>query len=311
MRGLLLSDYEEPYEQWSSALRQLCGVQLQSWPTCSDLETIEIVITDTKPASRLSYADMPSLKLICFLGHGVSDVICDRTIASEIQVTRLRDHKNKWRMTGYALHAILDVHNLRSRYENQQAAKIWKRLDVPDFTDTEVFILGLGAIGSEIARVLSRFGFRVTGWSRTAHSIEEVSCVTGIDALERGLRVSDYVLAVLPETPETIGLLSRSRLALFKQGSHLINIGRGTLVDEDVLVEAIEQGPLGGATLDVVSCEPLPSSSPLWDHPAIRLTPHTGGVVDTPAAIRETADNINRLRENRPLLNVVDRATGY
>ena len=143
--------------------------------------------------------------------------------------------------------------------------------------DKSVSILGLGLIGMEIAQILQNFGFTVFGWSRTVKPQLNFKNYSGINGLITVVSKADYVISVLPETNETKNLLSSSILRKFKPGSVLINVGRGSVINEEGLIKVLSEGILGGATLDVFQQEPLPKEHPFWTHPKIVITPHVSG----------------------------------
>jgi phosphoglycerate dehydrogenase-like enzyme len=131
--------------------------------------------------------------------------------------------------------------------------------------------------------------------------------------LQTVLGESDYVALIVPLTPETAGLLGKAELALMKPGAVLINVGRGQLVDETALVDALRRGHLGGAALDVFTQEPLPVESPLWDMPNVLVTPHSmSTALDENARLVDLfCDNLRRYLAGEALRNVFDRARGY
>ena len=134
--------------------------------------------------------------------------------------------------------------------------------------------------------------------------------MSGDESLETVLEQSNYVCAILPSTPETRGLMSSERFSKFNADSSLINAGRGDLVVEDELIQAVDDGQLRGAVLDVMNQEPLPEDSPLWLHPGIILTPHVSGW-HLGDAISNISTNYRALEEGAPLINLVDRKLGY
>src|SRR5207244_752134 len=126
-------------------------------------------------------------------------------------------------------------------------------------------------------------------------------------------RASDYVVLSVPHTAQTVGLLGRTELAAMRPGAVLINIARGSVVDEPALIAALQSGHLGGAALDVFATEPLPADSPLWDMPHVLITPHS---MSTATCENERltalfADNLRRYLAGEPLRNVIDKARGY
>ncbi|NGP61695.1 D-2-hydroxyacid dehydrogenase [Paenibacillus thiaminolyticus] len=141
-------------------------------------------------------------------------------------------------------------------------------------------VIGLGSIGTEIARLAQAFGMRVIGVRRTGRPAEQVDAVLTLDKLDEALAASDVIVNVLPKTTETDGLFDEARFAAMKQGAFFVNIGRGASVCTDALVQALTNGHLAGAGLDVFETEPLPEDHPLWSLDNVIITPHTGGNTD-------------------------------
>jgi phosphoglycerate dehydrogenase-like enzyme len=182
--------------------------------------------------------------------------------------------------------------------------------------DATMGIVGLGAIGAEIARRALAFGMRVVAVDRFPERTkppEGVESVEGLDALPDLLAESDFVVIAAPHTPETVGLFGVATISHMKPTSYLINIGRGAIVVLDDLVDALRRGAIAGAALDVFEVEPLPGDHPLWDFPNVILTPHTAGY--SPAIARrhlETlVENVGRFARGEALLNVVDKALWF
>jgi phosphoglycerate dehydrogenase-like enzyme len=172
-----------------------------------------------------------------------------------------------------------------------------------------VIILGAGAIGRRIAALLQAFGAEIRYYARTS----PVATLRSRPELDAALPTADIVINTLPHTPETIGLIDRARLARFRPAALLVNVGRGSVLDEAALVDALQAGRLGGAVLDVTATEPLPDASPLWTHPRIILTQHTGGRFPGEAAAKVTRflENFARFTRGDPLDGVVDPPRGY
>jgi glyoxylate/hydroxypyruvate reductase A len=131
-----------------------------------------------------------------------------------------------------------------------------------------------------------------------------------MDQLPEILAEADYVISILPSTPETIGLFAQQRFIEMKQSAVLINVGRGDLVNEADLVQALDNAELSHAILDVMQVEPLPNSSPMWQHPCITITPHVSGW-HLGDSICDIAENFRQLEKEQPLLHLVDRQLGY
>ena len=187
---------------------------------------------------------------------------------------------------------------------------------VRSIAGSRAVLLGTGDVGSHTARRLKALGARVTGVCRSGRSAEPAfDRVLPVSRLESALPQADALILALPATPETIGILSRERLALLPPTAYVVNVGRGSAIDQDALVEALRAGRLAGAALDVMTPEPLPAGHPLRTCPNTILTPHVSGNMalgltcdlDVELFLRELA----RYAAGEPLANLVDRARGY
>jgi len=176
-------------------------------------------------------------------------------------------------------------------------------------------IVGLGAIGSEVARAASALGMRVSAVRRhpDAPHPDWVESVHGAGELAAVLPLADVVVLAAPLTPETRALIGPRELRLMKPTAILVNVARGKLVDEKALVEELVNGTIGGAALDVFEHEPLDPSSRLWDLPNVLITPHTSGYREDywDAVVDIFIENARRLEAGQPLINVVDKERGY
>jgi phosphoglycerate dehydrogenase-like enzyme len=176
-------------------------------------------------------------------------------------------------------------------------------------------LIGLGSIGRQVAKHAAGLGMRVIAVrehpaAARPEGIEEVFAPFQLDTL---LAQSDYVVLATPLTPATRGLMNASRIARMKPDACLINVGRGPLVDEVALADALRQHTIGGAALDVFEKEPLPQDSPLWDLENLLITPHTAGMTEKlwERHYRLISANLGRYLRREPLLAVVDKQKGY
>lgn len=174
---------------------------------------------------------------------------------------------------------------------------------------TKGVILGAGSIARRLERLFQAFDAQVTLYARTAGA----GVVTTAVELDRALGEADWVVNTLPHTPATIGFVGTERLARLKRGALFVNVGRGSTVDEGALVAALDRGQLGGAYLDVTAIEPLPTDSPLWRHPKVLLTQHTGGRFpgETDRKIDVFLANWARFSRDEPLQDLVRVERGY
>ena len=195
-----------------------------------------------------------------------------------------------------------------------QRRKEWRPRDSESIGGRTALVWGTGPIGRATARMLRAVGMRVYGAGRRA-IVEDADfgTVHGPDTLPSALAEADYVVLVAPLTARTRGMVDARTLAAMKPGARLINVGRGALVDEDALIDALAGGRLLGAALDVFATEPLPPGSPLWTMPGVLVSPHTAGEVQGWRTVLAElyADNLRRYLAGEPLRNVVDKERGY
>jgi phosphoglycerate dehydrogenase-like enzyme len=193
-----------------------------------------------------------------------------------------------------------------------QRRRHWERYAGTDLIGRTVMVVGMGAVGSHIARVTSALGMRVIGVDLAGYlfnpDVVPLDEFRPVDELWSVLPEAEHLVLIAPATPRTEGLIGAEELALLPPGAILINISRGALVDESALVEALESGHLGGAGLDVFAEEPLPEDSPFWQMPNVLVSPHSASTSD-----RENGRitdlfcrNLRRFLAGQPLLNVLE-----
>jgi phosphoglycerate dehydrogenase-like enzyme len=203
----------------------------------------------------------------------------------------------------------------------QQDQKLWsqqllwdKPQHLTELHGATLLIVGFGSIGREIAVRAAALGIRVIGVTRSGKGdATHASKIISAKSLDEVLPEADYVVLAVPETGETKQLFNRERLTRMKRGARLINLGRGSAIDEDALVRALASGRLGGAALDVTEKEPLPPESALWTAPNLFITPHTSAVSGR-LWQRETELMVRLLEEwfsGKELSNRVDLTKGY
>jgi phosphoglycerate dehydrogenase-like enzyme len=204
----------------------------------------------------------------------------------------------------YKQHADLRAHQLRAEWAPRYLAEL---------RGQTAGLVGLGDLGGAIAAALDALGVRVLGLRRQPRPTPHVAEVFGPTQLDAFLSRLDILVLAAPLTPETERLIGAAQLARLPRGALLVNVGRGQLVDEAALIDALRAGHLAGAALDVFDVEPLPPTSPLWTLPNVFISPHTA---DTTRQSEERGlaiflDNLDRFRRGLPLRNVVDRTLGY
>jgi len=202
-------------------------------------------------------------------------------------------------------------------YVALQKERGWQRLGLAEnMYNCRVTVIGMGDIGGRYAYLCHAMGASVCGVVRSprADKPEYVDELFTTDGIDEAIQNADIVALALPGTGETSGILSRERFALMKKGTLVVNVGRGSAIDQDALVEFLQNGHLGGAALDVTTPEPLPAGHPLWDIPNVVITPHisNGGRGNTTGFIVEKfVRYLKDYQEGRPFARVVDRKAGY
>jgi phosphoglycerate dehydrogenase-like enzyme len=186
---------------------------------------------------------------------------------------------------------------------------------VPALTGSELLVIGLGAIGSRVARHGAALGMRVVGIRRriSEPAPEGVSRVRPPEALREALTTADAVVLALPRTGESQSLIGAAEFACMRPDAVLVNVARGRLIDETALIEALGSGRIAGAALDAFPREPLDAASPLWGLPNVLISPHVApfGSDYWAPAVDLFLENVQRFKHGQPLLNVVDKAAGY
>lgn len=262
-----------------------------------------------------SLAKLPGLKAIFSLGAGVDHLMGDATLP-DVPIVRIVDENLTSHMTDYVCWRVLDHHRKGRIYREQQAERIWRQRRQTVAKNVTVGIMGLGELGRAAATRLLALGYRVCGWSRTGSSHPGVESFRGEDGLHPFLASTDILVALLPHTPRTEGILDHALLSRLKQdgplgGPVLINAGRGRLQKEADILRALDDGILYEASLDVFETEPLPADSPLWTHPRVFITPHAAAESDPQYLAPSMLDQMDAFDRGEPLKNLVDREAGY
>ena len=275
-------------------------VQLSDRPNPASIDWIVYA-----PNSDLQdFTPYTRLKGVLNLWAGVEDVEGNRSLIAPL--CRMVDDgltrgMVEW-VTGHVLrhHLGIDAHLVRPMIG-------WDTKSPPLAADRPIAMLGMGELGTACASALVGLGFPVTGWSRSPKTVAGVRSVTGRDGLKDVLSGAEIVVLLTPHTRSTENLMNAETLAWMRPGAVLLNPGRGALVDDGALLQALD-GPLGHATLDTFRVEPLPDDHPFRTHPKVTVTPHIASTTRPATAARVVAENIRRGEAGMPLLHVVDRS---
>lgn len=299
----LLSDVATGHDLWMAVPGILTS---DDEVACSEAEIIfgAVSVCRLAKARRLRWLQLPSV--------GISDYTAFdwSALSGKVVCTNLRGVFDE-PVAQTVLAGILAHYRGLEQLSRLQEVRSWQKLQVRPklkvLRGAHVLMLGGGAIAGRVRELLAVFGCTFTVYSRTSGDI----CST--EELDAALPQADIVVAALPETPLTVGLMDRVRIGRMKSGSLFVNVGRGSLADEQALAEALHSGGLGGAVLDVTREEPLPPESALWGVKNLLLTQHTsaGSEQEITDTIRLFGKNLVRYVAQEPLLNVVDWRRGY
>lgn len=309
MRVVLQTSWNTAAAWRAELLRQAPDIDLRLWPEIGDPAQVDVVLCWQPPPDL--FAGMRKLRLIQVLGAGVDGLLRQVPSLPPVPIARLVDPVMAQRMAEYCLYATLRFHRQFDLYERQLAQARWQRHQHLDPPEVGVGVMGLGAIGGTVVRLLRQLGYNVAAWTRSPHPEADVPVFVGNEGLSAFLARTRILICVLPLTPETTGILDRRLFEQLPRGSYLVNVARGEHLVVPHLLAALETGRLEGAMLDVFAHEPLPKSSPLWRHPKIFVTPHTAGITNPRTASAVIVEQLRRLERGEPPLYLVDPARGY
>jgi phosphoglycerate dehydrogenase-like enzyme len=257
----------------------------------------------------------PKLRWVQAVGAGTGQLQSAGLAAAGVRLTTAAG-ASAVAIAEFALARVLEEWKRFRELEGLQARRHWEPLFGRQLDGCTLGLLGLGAINSAVASRAAALGLRVVATRRSATPGSTAPYIDQLyppGELRAMLPRCDAVIAAVPETPETTGLMDEAAFAAMKPGSFFCNVGRGSLVDEAALIAALQRGHLRAAALDVASVEPLPADHPLWSAPNLVLSPHSASA---PTALfvnlhRLFRDNLARFLAGQPLQNEVDLSRGY
>ncbi|TDS15030.1 glyoxylate/hydroxypyruvate reductase A [Maribacter caenipelagi] len=295
---------------WKNALQKAdSSIKVYSYLESHPKDEITMAVIWKHPTGTL--ANYPNLKCIASAGAGVDYIFEDNTRPKNIPITRIVDTFLAGDMSEHILSVLLAYLKNLNIYKLDQVAHVWEPKSYLRIKDVTVGILGLGELGALTASDLTRFGFKVQGWSRSKKNIEGVRTFFGADEQQEFLKTTNVLVCLLPLTTATEGILNKELLSQLPKNAYVINVARGGhLVDED-LIDLLDSVHLSGACLDVYHTEPLPKTHPFWDHKRVHMTPHYASVSDTNSVIPQIIENYKRLNSGEKLQNLVDSDKGY
>ena len=255
---------------------------------------------------------MPKLRWVQAMTAGVEGWLALPDLPGDLTLTCARG-THREAMPENIIGALLYVAKPYAEAVENQKQRKWVQRPAQPLTGKTLGILGLGAIGRDVARIAAALGLRVIGTRRRPEPVSDVAEVFPADRTPQVLAQSDFLLLLLPATPETDNFINAGRLAMMKPGAWLLNFGRGHLIKDDDLIAAVQAKKIAGAVLDVYRQEPLPAEHPFWSTAGIIVLPHIGG----PHPQRDSfvarlfVENLGRFLDGKPFREVVDRKAGY
>lgn len=269
------------------------------------VQGMDVVVTKEMPVSGETIAQFPdSVKLICEAGTGYNNIDIEAARAKGITVCNIPAYSTE----RVAHTAIMMILNLSSTMQVQQAmltkgdrSNFTKCLQVDhvEVNGKSLGVIGAGTIGREVIKVAQALGMKILAYTRTPRADEENLKYVSLEEL---LKESDYISLHCPLTPQTRHIINKDTIAMMKPTAFVINTGRGALIDEPALIEALQKGQIAGAGLDVQETEPPAQDNPLYDMPNVILTPHMGwkGLETRQRLVAILAANIKGFIEGKP-----------
>lgn len=304
-----MSTLDDP-DEWTRALHKAWPeLEVRVWPDSGDADDIDFALV-WKPEPGV-LRQFRNLRLIINLGAGVDAIAADSSLPENVPIARLADEGQAQMMDGFVLLCVLRYHRDFHLFERAKRARRWTYVHPRAHGDTRVGLMGLGYLGAHVASALAAQGFRVSGWSRSHRSLPHVETYAGPEELERFLAQTDILVAMLPTTRDTYRILDRKAFYALPRGAKFINVGRGSTVDEQALLDALNDAQISEATLDVFETEPLPPEHPFWAMEQVMITPHIASIAVPETAARQIVGNCRRSLSDESPEFIVDRERGY
>ncbi|MAX32512.1 MAG: glyoxylate/hydroxypyruvate reductase A [Halomonadaceae bacterium] len=313
-------------EQWQAAIAKALpkAKVMTSDAALAERQNADFLVAWQPPGWL--FEEQQALKGIINLGAGVDALLDNPALPTDIPIVKLRDAGMASPMIDYVRYGVLHFQRDFDHYARQQTNRQWLEQPVTPKAEWGIGVLGLGAIGARVAQALTADGFPVHGWSRHPKQLEGIRCHHGKEGLATLLGQVKSLVTLLPNTPATRGIINAETLAALPHGASLINPGRGSLIDEAALLEALgpvnaepphaeesasgDTGRLRGAVLDAFSREPLPADNPLWTHPRVLITPHMAAPTPRDAALDQVIDTLKAWLAGEQVTSI-DPKAGY
>lgn len=283
---------------------------MDAQPTPAQLAATELMLAWSAPPGLL--AQMPRLKWIQTPNTGVAGWLKRPDFRDDIQLSCGRG-LHRVQMPENILGALFHITKPYMQSAQSQAQRQWKRRQSIPLAGATLGILGLGAVGQELAKKAAALEMRVIGTRHSGRAVAHAEKVLGPDGTDEIIAESDYLVLLLSDTADTENIINARRLALMKKSAWLINFARGNLIVDDDLIAAVKNKAIAGAILDVFRTEPLPAEHPFWTTEGIQVLSHLGGGhPDREKLVAHTfVENLRRYLNGEPQPGLVDRTKGY
>lgn len=298
-----------------SSLRSSYEIQIEEiCPTKTEAEAILAWDCKKDPLDTL-LKNSPNVKWIHTRSAGVEGILGETLKTNSVVLTNAQGVFAE-SLAEFAIMGMLYFAKDVNRFNSQKANKSWTTFEVDCLKGAKLGILGFGGIGQQVAHRAVPFGMEVIAFrTKVKHEGEKQNgaMVYPISRFDEFISSFDYLSLSMPAVPETINFLNQDRLSKLKSSAVIVNIGRGSSIDEDVMISLLEQNKIRGAALDVFAKEPLPESNKLWELPNVLLSPHTAD--RTLTWLDETMEKFVQIAklysDGKPLTNIVDKVRGY
>ena len=307
--NILFSASSEAWDRYEQPLRAQLDMLKIQYRLEPDLAADIVDYIVYAPNSELvEFSPYTRCKAVLNLWAGVENITSNTTL--NIPLARMVDHGLSQGMVEWVVGHVMR-HHLGIDLQINDQDGVWRPHAAPLAEDRIVTFLGLGVLGTSSGQALRQLGFKVRGWSKRKKSVDGIKCYHGDDELKDALSGADFVILLLPDTPETKNTLNRDTLGHLKKGAFVINPGRGSLIDDEALLMSLDSGHIAHATLDVFRIEPLPKAHPFWSHPKVTVTPHIAAPTRPECSAPVIVENIRRGENGESFLHLVDRQSGY
>lgn len=310
---ILISVAELP-EKYVLKIKEACGVEVYT-STDSDIPKEDITVLGTygRDVTNENLSQYPNLKWIQIFQTGFDHVDLSVVRNQGVKIANIKGVYGSPMSEFVMSYLLYDIREIDRFIENQSKKSFARNQLVGELSDKTIGIFGTGMIGQEIARKAQAFDMTVCGFNSNGRKVENFDKGFSLEKKEQMIAACDYLVLVLPETPETDHFISTAELEIMKESAILINIGRGNAVDEDALVRSLKNKVIKGAVLDVFKEEPLPETSPLWEVENLLITPHLSGKTNRffERLSERFIEHFQQSQAGQPLTFEIDLEKGY